>query len=83
MDGDKDQSIKLLKEALKLIHGYFERTKNNKPESTEQEKKDNIKTHKYLRYVLDQVRFELGCIFYIWKKKPFCRLLVIQMINGV
>lgn len=71
MEGDKDQSIKLLKEALKLIHGYFERTKNNKPESTEQEKKDNIKTHKYLRYVLDQVRFELSCIFYIWKENHF------------
>ena len=71
MEGDKDQSIKLLKEALKLIHGYFERTKNNKPESTEQEKKDTIKTHKYLRYVLDQVRFELSCIFYIWKKNHF------------
>ena len=71
MEGDKDQSIKLLKEALKLIHGYFERTKNNKPGSTEQETKDNIKTHKYLRYVLDQVRFELSCIFYIWKKNHF------------
>ena len=63
MEGDKDQSIKLLKEALKLIHGYFERTKNNKPESTEQEKKDKIKTQKYLRYVLDQVIFELSCTF--------------------
>lgn len=83
MEGDKDQSIKLLKEALKLIHGYFERTKNNKPESTEQEKKDKIKTQKYLRYVLDQVRFELSCVFYILEEKPFCRLLVIQMINGV
>ena len=71
MEGDKDQSIKLLKEALKLIHGYFERTKNNKPESTEQEKKDNIKTRKYLRYVLDQVRFELSCVFYVWKKNHF------------
>ena len=57
MEGDRDQSIKLLKEALKLLHGYFERTKNNQPESTEQEKKDKIRTQKYLRYVLDQVRF--------------------------
>ena len=79
MEGDKGQSIKLLKEALKLIHGYFERTKNNKPASTEQEKKDKIKTQKYLRYVLDQVRFELGFLHYL-EEKPFylfCRLLVI------
>lgn len=68
MEGDKDQSIKLLKEALKLIHGYFERMKSNKPESTEQEKKDKIKMHKYLRYVLDQVIFELSCIFTFGRK---------------
>lgn len=79
MEGDKGQSIKLLKEALKLIHGYFERTKNNKPASSEQEKKDKIRTHKYLRYVLDQVRFELGFLHYLEEKSfyLFCRLLVI------
>ncbi|CAH3176226.1 unnamed protein product [Porites lobata] len=79
VEGDKDQSIKLLKEALKLIHGYFERTKNNKPESTEQEKKDNIKTHKYLRYVLDQVRFELSCVFYA---EHYFRLLLQDLLSS-
>lgn len=47
----------LLKEALKLLHDFFEKTRNNPSEGTEQEEKDKTKMQKYLRYVLDQVLF--------------------------
>lgn len=82
MEGDKDQSVKLLKEALKLIHGYFERTKNNKPESTEQEKKDKIKTHKYLRYVLDQLA-NLSFQLQTWSEaEHYFRLLLQDLLSS-
>lgn len=45
-----------MKEALKMIHDFFERTKNSRPEESEQVTKDRIRMQKYLRYVLDQVR---------------------------
>ena len=65
MDGNKEQSIKLLKEALNLIHDFFERTKNSKPEESEQITKDRVRMQKYLRYVLDQVRHIIITFFNI------------------
>lgn len=55
IDGKKEQSMALLREALKLLHDFFEKTRNNPSEGTEQEEKDKTKMQKYLRYVLDQV----------------------------
>lgn len=83
IEGNKDQSIKLLKEALKLIHGYFERTKNIDPlEATEQEKKDKIKTQKYLRYVLDQLA-NLSFQLQKWSEaEHYFRLLLRDLLSS-
>ena len=48
--------MKLLKEALGLIHDYLEEIQKYSPEDlNEQEDKDKIKIQKYLTYVLDEV----------------------------
>jgi len=57
--------MKLLKEALGLIHDYLEEIQKYSPEDlNEQEDKDKIKIQKYLTYVLDEVSqlFEFFCL---------------------
>ena len=56
LDGDKTQSIILLKEALDLIHDYLKEIKQDSGEELHLDDKDTIKVQKYLTYVLEQVR---------------------------
>lgn len=82
IDGDKDQSITLLKEALKLLHQYFERTKNNPPGESEQEKKDRIRMQKYLQYVLDQLA-NLSFDLQKWSEaEHYFRLLLRDLLSS-
>ena len=53
IDGQKGESLVLLKEALNLIHEYLDA--NPEPLKEDEQDKGKVKTHKYLKYVLDQV----------------------------
>lgn len=55
LDGDKTQSIILLKEALDLIHDYLKEIKQDSGEELHLDDKDTIKVQKYLTYVLEQL----------------------------
>lgn len=82
IDGEKEKSIKLLKEALKMLHDYFERMKNNTTEENEEEKKDKIKMQKYLRYVLDQLA-NLSFDLQKWSEaEHYFRLLLRDLLSA-
>lgn len=83
LNGDKVQAMKLLKEALELIHDYLEEIQKYSPEDlNEQEDKDKIKIQKYLTYVLDELAnhsFELQN----WKEaEHYFRLLLRDLLSS-
>lgn len=82
IDGNKEQSMTLLKEALKLLHDFFEKTRNNPSEGTEQEEKDKTKMQKYLRYVLDQLA-NLSFQLQKWSEaEHYFRLLLRELLSS-
>lgn len=81
IDGNKEQSITLLKEALKLLHDFFEKTKNNPCEESDQDEKIKTKMQKYLRYVLDQLA-NLSFELQKWSEaEHYFRLLLRELLS--
>ncbi|KAL9968225.1 hypothetical protein ACROYT_G026575 [Oculina patagonica] len=83
IDGDKVQSIKLLNEALGLIHDYLEEIRKRPPEDlSEPEEKDKTKIQKYLTYVLDQLA-NLSFELQKWSEaEHYFRLLLRDLLSS-
>ncbi|KAJ7389985.1 Tetratricopeptide repeat protein 19, mitochondrial [Desmophyllum pertusum] len=82
LDGDKGQSIILLKEALGLIHDYLEETREDPPGESELDDKDKIKIQKYLTHVLDQLA-NLSFELQKWKEaEHYFRLLLRNLLSS-